>query len=44
VEFGVVFRTFGGDLPMVIREFNHFVSGTHPLYNGKNGTTLVHFE
>jgi hypothetical protein len=43
-EFAVVFRTFGGDLPDVIYEFNRFCEGTHPCYNGKNGCPLIRFD
>lgn len=39
IEFGLVFRTFGMDLEMVKKEFNYFISGNHPMFNGKNGTT-----
>ena len=43
VRFDLTFRTFGSDLPEVIREFNAFCSGHHPLYphalfDGREGT------
>lgn len=41
IEFGLIFRTFGRDLPLIRREINYFVTGKHPMFNGKNGTNLV---
>lgn len=32
VPFGVVFRTFGTDLPEILAEHNLFCEGRHPLY------------
>lgn len=33
-DFGVVFRTFGDDIPEVSREYNAFCEGKHPLFPG----------
>ncbi|CAB1121233.1 unnamed protein product [Ectocarpus sp. CCAP 1310/34] len=33
-DFGVVFRTFGDDIPEVAREYNAFCEGNHPLFPG----------
>jgi len=43
-NFAIVFRTFGDDCENVKLEFNRFVRGTHPMYNGQNGTTQVLFD
>ena len=34
--FVVIFRTFGYDFDDVIKEFNSFCEGGHPIYNGEN--------
>lgn len=44
IEFGLVFRTFGIDLPMIQKEMNYFVSGQHPFFDGRNGTPHVQFD
>jgi hypothetical protein len=31
IDFRIVFRTFGIDIPRIAREFNMFCSGMHPL-------------
>ena len=41
IEFGLLFRTFGRDFPLVSKELNYFVTGKHPMFNGKNGTNLI---
>jgi hypothetical protein len=43
-EFAIVFRTFGSDGTEIELEFNRFCEGTHPCYNGKNGTPLARFD
>ena len=43
-EFSVIFRTFGDELDDVINEFNRFCEGTHPCFNGKQGSPLVRFD
>jgi len=43
-NFGLIFRTFGTDLEGVRLEFNRFCEGTHPLFDGNNGTTQVKFD
>jgi len=43
-NFALIFRTFGDDIENVKLEFNRFVQGTHPMYNGQNGTTQVLFD
>ena len=43
-EFAVIFWSFGSNIPLVIKEFNYFVNGKHPMYNGSNGTTLIKFD
>jgi hypothetical protein len=34
--FALIFRTFGFDFDDVIKEFNSFCEGGHPIYNGEN--------
>jgi hypothetical protein len=43
-EFAIFFRTFGEDGEKVAIEWNRFCEGTHPCYNGKNGTPLARFD
>ena len=43
-EFAVIFRTFGNELDNVLIEFNRFCNGTHPCFNGKQGSPLVRFD
>jgi len=40
----LIFSTFGSDLDLIELEFNRFCNGTHPMYDGNNGTTLVKFN
>ena len=44
IEFGIIFRTFGNDLNLISQEFNYFINGLHPMYSGKNGTSLIKFD
>ena len=44
IEFSIIFRTFGNDLKFISKEFNYFINGQHPLYSGKNGTSLIKFD
>ncbi len=39
-----MFRSFGEDLPLVIKEFNKFCLGEHPCYNGRNNFSLARFD
>ena len=34
--FSIIFRTFGKDFVDVIKEYNSFCEGTHPLFSGEN--------
>lgn len=43
-DFQILFRTFGIDLEPITYEFNSFCSGTHPCFNGQNGTPLIKFN
>jgi len=43
-NFALIFRTFGSDLEGIKLEFNRFCEGTHPLFDGNNGTTQVKFD
>lgn len=44
-EFVVVFRSKNQEkLSAFIKEFNLFVQGQHPNFNGKAGTPLVRFD
>ena len=43
-QFGITFRSFGGDLSNTIYELNSFCNGEHPCYNGRGGTPLVKFD
>jgi len=43
-NFALIFRTFGSDLEGLKLEFNRFCEGTHPLFDGNNGTTHVKFD
>jgi len=43
-DFHIAFRTFGDDLQDIIYEFNSFCSGTHPCFNGQNGSPLIKFD
>ena len=35
--FSIIFRTFGLDFDNVIKEFNSFCEGGHPIFNGEGG-------
>ena len=43
IEFSIIFKTFGNDLPLIKKEFNYFIKGQHPLYNGKYGSKELIF-
>lgn len=43
IEYSIIFKTFGNDLPLIIKEFNYFIKGDHPLYSGKYGTKELKF-
>jgi len=43
-NFAIIFRTFGSDYENIELEFNRFCNGTHPMYDGNNGTILVKFN
>ena len=34
-DFSIIFRTFGGDIDYIVKEFNLFCKGLHPLNNQK---------
>ena len=35
-QFVLIFRTFGSDFNNVIKEYNSFCEGEHPIFNGEN--------
>ncbi len=43
IEFAVVFHSYHQDYELISKEFNYFVQGKHPLYNGYDENPLVDF-
>lgn len=38
----LIFRTFGNDLPLVAKEIDFLVSGTHPLFPGVSAVRTIY--